>query len=106
MLLNDKLSSSTAATATPSTTTTTTTTATPASATTTTILLLAILWGYQQQIGVLQNLRPEGKHALATQNLGNHLIISFLTQKLRKTGVEVASRRTFRVLTASLQFGI
>jgi len=40
------------------------------------------------------------KHVVATWNLGNHLSICFLsTGKPRKTCVEVAGRRTFRILT-------
>ena len=47
------------------------------------------------------------KHVVATWNLvepSQHLLIG--TGKPRKTCVEVAGRRTFRVLTASQQFGI
>jgi len=47
------------------------------------------------------------KHVVATWNLGNnlqHLLID--TGKPRKTYVEVAGRRTFRILTSSQQSGI
>jgi len=44
------------------------------------------------------------KHVVATWNLGNHLSID--TEKPRKTCVEVAGHRTFRILTSSQQFGI
>ena len=47
------------------------------------------------------------KHVVATWNLGNHLSICFIdTGKPRKTCVEVAGRRTFRILTSSQQSGI
>ena len=40
------------------------------------------------------------KHVVATWNVGNHLSICFLgTGKPRKTCVEVAGRRTLRMLT-------
>ena len=47
------------------------------------------------------------KHVVATWNLGElsqHLLLG--TRKPRKTCVEVAGRRTFRVLTSSQQSGI
>jgi hypothetical protein len=40
------------------------------------------------------------KHVVATWNLGNHLSIRLYTGKPRKTCVEVAGRKTFRVLTS------
>jgi len=47
------------------------------------------------------------KHVVATWNLGEpfqHLLLG--TEKPRKPCVEVAGRRTFRILTSSLQSGI
>ena len=47
------------------------------------------------------------KHVVATLNVGEpsqHLLIG--TGKPRKTRVEMAGRRTFRVLTSSQQSGI
>jgi len=42
------------------------------------------------------------KHVVATWNFGNHLNICLQTQgKPRKTYVEVAGRRTFRILNRS-----
>jgi len=47
------------------------------------------------------------KHVVATWNVGNHLSILLLgTGKPRKTCVEVAGRRTFRILTSGQQSGI
>jgi len=47
------------------------------------------------------------KHVVATWNLGNPLSIWLIdTGKPRETCVEVAGRRTFRILTSSQQFGI
>ena len=47
------------------------------------------------------------KHVVATWNLGNHLSILLIdTGKPRKICVEVAGRRTFRILTSSQQSGI
>ena len=47
------------------------------------------------------------KHVAATWSLGNDLRICFLdTGKPRKTCVEVAGRRTFRILTSSQQSGV
>jgi len=46
------------------------------------------------------------KHVVVTWNLGNHLSICFLgTGKPRKTCVEVAGRKNFRILTSSRQSG-
>ena len=43
------------------------------------------------------------KHVVATWNVGNHLSICLIdTGKPRKTCVEVAGRRTFRVLTSKV----
>jgi len=41
------------------------------------------------------------RHVVATWNLGNHLSFWLYTGKPRKTCVEVAGRRTFRILTSS-----
>jgi len=47
------------------------------------------------------------KHVVATLNLGNHLSILLIDKgKPRKTCVEMAGHRTFRVLTSSQQSGI
>ena len=51
--------------------------------------------------------RLNEKHVVATWELGNHLSIRFAdTEKPRKTCVEVAGLRTFRILTSSQQSGI
>jgi len=44
------------------------------------------------------------KHVVATWEPSHHLLID--TGKPRNTCVEVAGRRTFRILTSSQQFGI
>ena len=48
------------------------------------------------------------KHVVATWNLGNHLSICLQIQRnnRKKPCVEVAGRRTFRILTSSQQSGI
>jgi len=46
------------------------------------------------------------KHVVATWNVGNHPSIYLDTGKPRKTCVEVAGRRTFRVMTSSQKSGI
>jgi hypothetical protein len=46
------------------------------------------------------------KHAVATWNVGNRLSICLDIGKPRKTCVEGAGRRTFRILTSSQQSGI
>jgi len=46
------------------------------------------------------------KNVVATGNLGNHLSVCLYTGKPRKTCVEMAGRRTFRVLTSSQHSGI
>ena len=46
------------------------------------------------------------KHVMATRNLENHLNICFQRRETKKICVEVAGRRTFRILTSSQQSGI
>jgi len=46
------------------------------------------------------------KHVVATWNVGNRLSICLDTGKPRKTCVEMAGRRTFRILTSSQQSDI
>ena len=66
---------------------------------------VAILHVHKYEKNLTRKFKSGGlheRHVVATWKLGNHLSIRLVdTGKPRKTCVEVAGRRTFRILTSS-----